>query len=100
MAAPLESVALPKMTLVAVWAIAPGLNANRRTHVRRRQVTVNTSPKENQAPCDWLFARIIYRNASRHITLFVPESRAGSVPGGPFRGRAGGDWAPVAIDPC
>src|SRR5258708_35913846 len=42
-AAPLASVALPKMTLVAVWANNPELNASSRTHVERRQVTVNTS---------------------------------------------------------
>ena len=42
MAAPLESVAVPKMMLVAVWANAPEFCANRRTNLERRQVTMPT----------------------------------------------------------
>jgi hypothetical protein len=41
--APLASVAVPKMTLVAVWANAPELSAINKTHRARKVDTVETS---------------------------------------------------------
>ena len=45
-AAPLASLTLPKITLVAVCANAPELSATRKTHIIRKWVTVNTSSNQ------------------------------------------------------